>query len=150
MNIFSLCLHNHAQVAERVLLVTMVTIASTIGFGNTSEARPNPDKVGVCYFFKGKRPPSIKTCVISTGRSGSAEYVSLRENNGRSTLIIMRYDCPNPKEGMPCEYIMNGKKATEYYRDIFFEKTNSYDEEGVICYQIKKAHNSVCYRANRM
>jgi hypothetical protein len=148
MRIFSLYSYNYAQATEKILLVTMVTILSPVVFSKISEARPNPDKVGVCYFFKGKRPPSIKTCIISTGGHAGGQYLSLTENNGRSTLIIMRTDCRNMKDNqsMPCEYIMNGKKAIEYYRDSFLMKTNSYDEEGIICYKIKKVDSSVCYR----
>lgn len=111
------------------------------------EARPYPDSLGICYFFKGNDREKREPCVISTGYGAGGSYVVLRWQDGEETFIERVNFCPDRDidEYGFCSYSVDGAKAEFYYLDVFGNPTTIEDSDNLPCYRVLETGNSMCF-----
>ena len=80
---------------------------------STSIARPFPERLGICYGFRGENLFLHAPCIISSGYGAGAQYVSLTVEK---TTFYIEY--PNIRPNMAPT--VNGKPAISYQRDASF------------------------------
>ncbi len=100
----------------------LVLIAMLLGSITTANARPYPDRVGVCSTFKGEKKLSSDICLISywtavggrerTLKTATKTYVA-SENDVKDSVILT----------------LNGIKAESYYRHAAFLNVLSEDDD---------------------
>jgi len=82
-------------------------------FVSTAQARPYPERLGICYGFRGDQMFLHAPCIISSGYGAGAQYESLTVDK---TDFYIEY--PNNKPNLPPT--VNGKTAVSYRRDASF------------------------------
>lgn len=113
----------------KIFVFFLVFLCSVIAY-----ARPNPDKVGVCYLFKGNELKDRDVCVVAEGGGAGGMYTNLYFK-GKEYLFEYPYD-----------------KVDEitYPRDVFYnflepERMDIFEPDEIIwCYKDKPY--DVCYR----
>lgn len=126
--------------------IGIAAIAATVSMMVMGEvsARPNPDRAGICYFFKGNSLELTQTCVISTGYGAGAQYVILNWADGVRTRIL-NHTYPEPE----IITTVDGEAAQDYARDTSWynvvENPGSNDDI-MFCQRILSNRNSVCYK----
>lgn len=130
-------------------VATLIFISAHFYFSK-SEARPWPDRIGICYVFEGQKIQKTVPCVISTGYGAGAMYTNLSWPDGKSNQIITCTDtnCPN-------NYTLDDKPAETYTLDGTWYKPvqdgRTGDEldnpaDDVQCVRVKGSQVSYCYR----
>jgi hypothetical protein len=112
------------------------------------QARPYPDRSGICYFFRGEKPELKRNCILETGYGAGAHYASLNWQDGIKTAIEMINICPQggfDNSGF-CRYTVDGHAAQPYERNVFLQPTQEISADNLYCYRVVKTGNSVCYR----
>jgi hypothetical protein len=135
----------------RFPLITTIVFLLSAALTQPASARPNPDRAGVCYFFRGEDRELTKTCVISSGYGAGGHYAGLQWPDGVVTKISKVNFCPqqNYDQRGFCKYTVDDREAKAYKRDVFFKTTNADDSDNFDCYRVISTGNSVCYRFNR-
>lgn len=120
-------------------------LAVALGFGllvSTAQARPNPDRLGICYQFKNGELATRAPCVISSGYGAGAQYTTLTFNNREYYA-----EYPNIRPNMPPT--LDDKPALEYRRDTSFLdilKGKAIEgEEYMSCIKTKDGKLDLCY-----
>jgi hypothetical protein len=115
-----------------------------------ADSRPYPDRLGICYFFRGDTQDLTQPCVISSGYGAGAHYAVLLRKDGVRTSIQMINACPdgNYDEQGFCRYLVDDHEAMPYYRDTFMNVTTTTDDENLSCFRVMDTGKSVCYRFN--
>lgn len=118
------------------------------------QARPYPDRPGVCYFFRKEVLKLKQPCVVSAGYGAGGHYAVLTWADGVKTAIVMINYCPKPgptqetplANGMEfCRFTVDNYDAQPYARDVFLRPTNLKGEMEYDCFRVIKTGNSVCY-----
>lgn len=127
--------------------ITASFVLSILGV-KVVNARPNPDRSGICYFFQGNVQELQDPCVISTGYGAGAHYAVLHWSDGVKTRLYEINHCPeqNYDDRGFCSYTVDDYEAQIYQRDGFMNPTTSNDMDNLLCFRVIKTGNSVCYR----
>ena len=135
----------------RFSLIVAFTAAISIASIQSAQARPHPDRAGVCYFFRGETRELTQTCIIGGGYGAGGHYAILQWPDGVQTNITMINYCPNGGYGEDgfCRYTVDDSEATRYQRDVFLETTTFSESDNLNCYRVIETGNSVCFRVNR-
>ena len=116
--------------------------AALAALSPAAEARPYPDRLGICYQFKNGEFASRAPCVISTGYGAGAQYMTLTFN-GKEYYA----EYPNIRPNMPPT--LDDKPALEYRRDTSFLdilKGKALEgEEYMSCIKTKDGKLDLCY-----
>ncbi len=133
----------------RVAIGIIGSITATV-YPLSAEARPHPDRTGICCFFRGEKQEITEPCVISTGYGAGAHYAGLHWSDGVKTVVNMINTCPEPNFDTSgfCFYTVDDYRAVPYERDVFFSPTQAQSDENLSCFKVIKSQNSVCYRFN--
>ncbi|MGB5963794.1 MAG: hypothetical protein WBG73_24380 [Coleofasciculaceae cyanobacterium] len=108
------------------------------------QAKPYPDRPGICYFFKGNSLETTQTCVISTGYGAGAQYVILNWVDGVKTRILN-----NTYPEAEIITTVDGEVAQDYARDTSWYrvvKNPGSRDDIMFCQRILSNQNSVCYK----
>jgi hypothetical protein len=111
----------------------------TLGFAS---ARPNPDRLGICYVFTAGKLSLRAPCVVSPGYGAGAQYVAL-------TIGTRQYDVefPNLRPDQPPT--IDGRAALSYRRDAsFLEILKGRPVEGeeyLDCVKTRDGKADLCY-----
>ena len=134
----------------KIVILASLTTFAAVTFGLSATARPRPDRVGVCYAFKGNAREQVEPCVISAGYAVGAHYITLRWLDGTNTRIVQNNYCPerNYDEHGFCGYIVDDQAAELYQRDVFLAVTTTDDAENMTCFRVASTRDSFCYRLN--
>lgn len=113
-----------------------------------ANARPYPDKLGVCYFFSGNKLKQKTPCVVAAGYGAGAMYTSLQigKRNYYFETNTMTEDGQTTYKGKPVH---------EYTRDASFyrvltdkELETAENEELLFCYRTRDKKLDICYSSN--
>jgi hypothetical protein len=108
---------------------------------STVDARPFPDRLGICYGFRGDQMFLHSPCIIGTGYGAGAQYMTLTVEK---TVFAIEY--PNLRPNQPPT--LNGKPAISYKRDASFYqvlKDKPIDGETYIdCTRTKDGKIDIC------
>lgn len=116
-----------------ILLCAVLTLSTAV------HARPYPDKVGVCYEFKGDTPSKMDTCIISITDGAGGTSTTLRLLNKR--YDIEGIETANSVDRYGYKYTVNGVSAKSYYRNASFydiadpEVLFENDEPALYCFK---------------
>jgi hypothetical protein len=128
-----------------------ISIAGLTGLNaRVAQARPYPDRVGVCYEYQSNELERVEPCVIHAGSGAGAQYAAMRWLDGDIVSIEMSAYCPdqNWDENGFCDYLVNGEEAEGYERSVWGEESvNPHDHEDMPCYRLPDG-TSYCYRIN--
>ena len=109
---------------------------------STAQARPFPDRLGICYGFRGEALFLQAPCVISTGYGTGAQYVSLHVDK---TSFYIEYST----EQRNTPPTINGRPAIAYQRDAsFYQVLNGPQirgEQYMDCTKSKDGKINVCF-----
>ena len=117
----------------------LVILCSVLLASLSSNARPYPDKVGVCYEFKGDTPSKMDTCIISITDGAGGTSTVLRLQNKR--YEIEGIESENSSSRYSYKYTVNGVSAKSYYRNASFydiadpEVLFENDEPALYCFK---------------
>ena len=115
---------------------------------SSTYAAPNPNQVGVCYFFRGEELEIKQSCVVSSGYGAGAHYTTLNWIDEVETVIYSIHYCPESdlNDDAFCKHLVDDYQATPYERNTFLQSTDILDVDNVSCFRVVKTGNSVCYR----
>lgn len=119
--------------------VILFAIATALAM--SAHARPYPDKVGVCYIFKGNNVLEMDTCIISIRDGAGGTSTSLQLNDKRYN--IEGSETEKSTNRYEYEYTVNGAAAQSYYRNASFydvanpEELFEIEEPALYCYKTK-------------
>jgi hypothetical protein len=107
-----------------------------------ASARPNPDRLGICYVFAAGKLSLRAPCVVSPGYGAGAQYVALTIGTRQYNL-----EFPNLKPDQPPT--LDGRAALAYRRDAsFLAVLKGKPEEGeeyVDCVKTRDGRTDLCY-----
>ena len=122
-------------------------------FVSLTEAKPFPDRLGICYVFHGEKLKSRVPCVISGGFGTVSRHITLRWPDGTHKDLYFE------NEGDSEKITLNKKRAEEYTRSsIWFDKITGEEkiapedaedyENPLSCIRALKKKTSYCYLIN--
>lgn len=133
----------------RTAMFTGIITASAVTLGLPAEARPNPDRLGICYFYRGDTQEQVEPCILSSGYGTGVHYVIMNWLDGVKTKVVMSPYC-EPGQDFDdagfCNYTVDDAAAMPYSRDVFLAPTDINDPDNLPCFRILETDNSVCYR----
>lgn len=103
-----------------------------------SHARPNPDKIGICYLFQDDTLKDRGVCIISTGSGAGGEYINLDFNKKDYLFEFQTSDLEDK---------LTYLRDSRFYHKITPELMSSYeyeDEDILLCYKDKPF--DICYQ----
>jgi hypothetical protein len=127
----------------RLLAISILLPASFVMTVAKTEARPFPDRPGICYFFKNDSLDMTQSCVMSSGYGAGAQYVILNWTDGVRTAIS------TDTRKVPYTITVDNEPSEGYMRDASWYgiTSNADSPDGVIyCQRILSNENSVCYK----
>lgn len=136
-------------------VIVFSSTALTVILPISVQARPYPDRPGVCYFFQKDLLKLKNPCVVSTGYGAGGHYAVLTWADGVKTAIVKTNYCPkggwikdaSVANGMEfCRFTVDNYDAQPYTRDSFQQPTTFKEEMTYDCFRVNKTGNSVCYR----
>lgn len=136
---------------HRIALTTGFITATVTALSLSAEARPHPDQLGICYFFRGDTQEQVEPCVLSSGYGTGVHYVIMNWLDGVKTTIVMSPRCEPGQEiddiGF-CNYTVDDFAAEPYERGVYLAPTDVDDPDNFPCFRVIDTGNSVCYRFN--
>lgn len=126
----------------KILSVAAITATASL-FVIGVQARPYPDRPGICYFFRGNSLELTQTCVISTGYGTGEHYAVLNWADGVKTHILNNLNLKPPTLKVDGEIAQEYKRDTSFYSVV--ENPGS-REDIMFCQRILSNQNSVCYK----
>lgn len=85
-----------------------------------SHARPNPDKIGICYLFQDDTLKDKGVCIVSTGGGAGGTYTNLDFNKKEYLFEFETYDAENE---------LTYLRDSDFYHKITPELMSSYEYE---------------------
>ena len=136
----------------KVSLMMALVMSAMAVLGSTSvHARPNPDQLGICYFFAGDTLKQKTPCIVATGYGAGAMYTSLSVD-GRE------YSFETNTMTEDGEITYNDSPVDGYFRDAgFYFELSAYDLESrndsssdssndtIPCYRTQDGKLDICY-----
>ena len=121
----------------------LLALAATLAvLSPAALARPNPDRLGICYQFTNGELTTRAACVISSGYGAGAQYTTLTFNNREYYA-----EYPNIRPNMAPT--LDGKTALEYQRDRSFygilKGKPIEGEDYMFCIKTKDGKLDLCY-----
>lgn len=101
-----------------------VILSITIGLSNLAYARPEIDKMSICYGVKGDKQSFKEPCIVTNGGGAGISILIYK-------IKSKEYTIEKSDDGD----FLNGRKYTTYMRDSFFLKTKSEDDKSYFCYK---------------
>lgn len=83
---------------KRALFTSAIVFSSAalmVILPTSGQARPYPDRPGVCYFFQKEVLKLKQPCIVSAGYGARGHYAVLTWADGVKTRIVMYNYCPN-------------------------------------------------------
>ncbi|WP_407569918.1 hypothetical protein [Deinococcus altitudinis] len=124
------------------LCLIFLLLASSAVARPYPDARPYPERLGICYGFKGDDLVLHTPCIIAAGYGAGLHYVSLTVEK-TDFYIEYSYSRPNVSP------TLNGKPAISYQRDasFFFKLTGPpvKGEDDLTCTKTTDCKVNICY-----
>ncbi|WP_339096067.1 hypothetical protein ACINK0_11995 [Deinococcus sp. VB343] len=115
-------------------------------FVGSALARPNPDRLGICYVFGANKLSTRAPCVVGSGYGAGAQYLNL-------TIEGQEYYAEFPNLRPDMTPTLNGKLALEYERDTSFlgilKGQPLEGEDYMPCIKTKDGKTDVCSLVRR-
>jgi hypothetical protein len=101
-----------------------VILSIAIGLSNSVYARPEIDKMSICYGVKGDKKSFKEPCIATSGGAAGISFLTYTIKGKEYTIEESDYGD-----------FLNGRKYTTYIRDSFFMKTMNADDKSYFCYK---------------